>query len=205
MRPVPTYTDEEIREIFHRALLGRGEGGEGGIEHAALVEAAREVGIAPADLERAAAEVRAAREQTALVQQAETETARAVRRRRRAFVRHLGTYLVVMAGLVALDLATGPGTWWFYPAIGWGIGIALDGFSALTFDRERVFEKKLRKLERKRARALGEGTTNRHRSDVALALRELDRSANKTAAHLMRALARKLDELDAKISSHSPR
>ncbi|RMG93445.1 MAG: hypothetical protein D6705_18695 [Deltaproteobacteria bacterium] len=210
MHAVPTYTDEEIREIFHRALMAdRETGGGEGVEHAALVEAAKEVGIEPSALERAAAQVLAKRETVDLVRRAEAEAAKAERRRRRAFVRHLGSYLVVMAGLVALDLATGPGTWWIYPAIGWGIAVGLDGFSTLTFDREREAERRLKKLERKRAKrkrrkALGAGDGD---GEVALALRELERAAERSAASLMQALARKLDEWErsGRLGSGKPR
>ena len=43
------------------------------------------------------------------------------RRRLRRFGLHLVGYFVVMAGLVAVNLAAAPGTPWFiWPMVGWG-------------------------------------------------------------------------------------
>lgn len=51
--------------------------------------------------------------------------------RKRAFRHHLAVYAVVIAGLAAIDLITSPGHLWFhYPALGWGIGVALQGLRA---------------------------------------------------------------------------
>ncbi len=47
----------------------------------------------------------------------------------RGFYGHLIVYIVVITLLFFIDLATG-GNWWFYwPALGWGIGITLHGAS----------------------------------------------------------------------------
>lgn len=52
--------------------------------------------------------------------------------RRRHFLRHLGSYLIVMAGLTLLNLANNPGHLWvLYPAIIWGIFLALQAFNCL--------------------------------------------------------------------------
>ena len=43
----------------------------------------------------------------------------------KGFYSNLATYIVVIAGLAALNLFTSPGHWWFvYPMLGWGIGVA---------------------------------------------------------------------------------
>ena len=48
----------------------------------------------------------------------------------RAFYTHLAVYLVVNAFLVVLDLLTSPDEFWFYwPMLGWGIGLAAHGVS----------------------------------------------------------------------------
>ncbi len=53
----------------------------------------------------------------------------------RAFYGHLAKYVVVMSGLAALNLLTSPGTlWFFWPLLGWGIGLASHAFR--TFGNE---------------------------------------------------------------------
>ena len=48
----------------------------------------------------------------------------------RAFYSHLFVYLAVNAGLFLLNIITSPRHLWFYwPLIGWGIGLAIHGFS----------------------------------------------------------------------------
>ena len=43
----------------------------------------------------------------------------------RGFYIHVLVYVVVNAGLFAIDIATGGGADWFYwPLLGWGIGLA---------------------------------------------------------------------------------
>ncbi len=46
------------------------------------------------------------------------------------FKRHLRTYLVMSFFFFVLNLVTAPGAWWFYwPVIGWGIGVLMQGLS----------------------------------------------------------------------------
>ena len=64
------------------------------------------------------------------------DAASAERARRRlvsekGFYVHLVTYVLVITGLFIINALTGPGRWWFvWPAIGWGIGIAVHALSA---------------------------------------------------------------------------
>lgn len=61
------------------------------------------------------------------------EEARRHVRELRGFYSHAAAYLVVNAGLFALDLLTSPGRWWFfYPMFGWGIGLAAHGLSVFA-------------------------------------------------------------------------
>jgi uncharacterized membrane protein len=48
----------------------------------------------------------------------------------RDFYQHFSVYLVVNAALVALNLLTSPGYFWFvWPLFGWGIGVAFHALS----------------------------------------------------------------------------
>ena len=70
-----------------------------------------------------------------------------------AFRSHLIAYVLVNAGLVAIDLFTSPGLdWAYWPMLGWGLGLAAHG--AVTYfdgmnDRERLIEAELEKLRKR--------------------------------------------------------
>jgi hypothetical protein len=55
----------------------------------------------------------------------------------KSFFTHLGVFLIVILGLFFIDIATGPDWWFFYPAIAWGVGLAIHG---LTVGVDRVFD-----------------------------------------------------------------
>lgn len=55
---------------------------------------------------------------------------------KRAFYEHLGVYVVVIAGLFAINMLSSPGTLWFlYVAVGWGIAVGIHAVS-LYFGEE---------------------------------------------------------------------
>lgn len=49
----------------------------------------------------------------------------------KAFYMHLSTYVVVIGGLFVINALTGSRWWFFWPALGWGIGILVH--AAATF------------------------------------------------------------------------
>ena len=55
----------------------------------------------------------------------------------KAFFTHLGVYVIVVLGLFLIDIATGASWWFFFPAIAWGIGLAIH---ALNVGVGRVFD-----------------------------------------------------------------
>ncbi len=72
------------------------------------------------------------------------------------FYIHVVVYILVNAGLLAINLLTSPGNLWFYwPLLGWGIGLFIHGLvtfaiGMLTFrDME---EKELQKLKSQQER-----------------------------------------------------
>jgi 2TM domain len=49
---------------------------------------------------------------------------------------HLGVYVIVNAALFAINMITNPDTlWFFWPLLGWGVGVALHVFSFFTEGR----------------------------------------------------------------------
>ena len=56
--------------------------------------------------------------------------------RLRGFYSHLMVFVLVNAGLLAINLIASPGRFWFFwPALGWGIGLAMHALA--TFNRGR--------------------------------------------------------------------
>ena len=54
----------------------------------------------------------------------------------KGFYIHLGIYLIVNTALFVLNMVTNPDHLWFYwPLIGWGIGLAIHGFSLVMEGR----------------------------------------------------------------------
>ena len=59
------------------------------------------------------------------------------REKMREFRRHLGVYLTMSAFFFILNAITSPGHWWFYwPMLGWGLGVALQGVNVYHSYRE---------------------------------------------------------------------
>lgn len=75
--------------------------------------------------------------------------------KKRAFYRHLTSYVIMGAFFFTLNMLTDPWDWWFYwPMLGWGIGLAFHyvgtfGLPGLGLDEkweQRELEKEMRRL-----------------------------------------------------------
>ena len=68
---------------------------------------------------------------------------------------HAGVYLVVNTFLFLLSTyGSGHGHWAIYPALGWGVGLALHGISVFALGtgsdlRERMIQKERERLQRR--------------------------------------------------------
>ena len=87
------------------------------------------------------------------------ETYRRAKRRVEAkigFFIHLTVYTAVNLLLIIINLLTSPGHLWFYwPLIGWGIGLFFHALRAFAFSegstiKERMIEKEMAKAARKK-------------------------------------------------------
>lgn len=157
------YTDNEIDAILQKAL----EAGDTdlGLTHEELADVAAQVGITTEQLEQAAEQVRTERAGADDLAAAKAEVAKRTRRRRRGWLQHFFTYGVVIAGLAALDFVTGGGmTWWFYPAVGWGMAVALQAVGVLMYDEDRDLERQLRRIRKRRERLEREARRKKHRA-----------------------------------------
>jgi hypothetical protein len=76
----------------------------------------------------------------------------------RAFYSHAAIYAVVNVGLAVFNLVTSPGyLWFFWPLLGWGIGLLAHGLGVFGTDRwlgDEWRERKVREIleEEKRRR-----------------------------------------------------
>lgn len=64
------------------------------------------------------------------------EAQKRVRARRGLYI-HALVYAIVNAGILAIDALTPGGWWFFWPLIGWGIGLAINALA--VFGDERWF------------------------------------------------------------------
>lgn len=64
------------------------------------------------------------------------------------FYVHLGIYLIVNAALFAINMITNPDTlWFFWPLLGWGVGVVIHAFTVATEGRLLGPEWEERKVE----------------------------------------------------------
>jgi hypothetical protein len=203
--PNARYTEDEMKEILRRALTAQKDNADA-ISHDDLLAAAKEVGIDTAAVEAAAREVSDERALTksSVAEAPATRTgldAKQLRARRR-FYRHLGTYVLVNAFLMALDFLVSGGSWFFFPLLGWGLGLALHGMNAFMTgpetddERARREYRDARRLERE-ARRLEKFERKRARIEAKAQLhasaRQFESAVQNGVASLLESLAKQMD------------
>ena len=137
------YTQEEVSAILRRALERQGTSSSA-ITHDELIETARELGIDPMALEAAINEQQSV---------GEYESARAeyLVHRRQKFFEHLRSYIIVNLVLFVVDILVSGGSWFFWPLLGWGIGVVFDA-SDTFWPKEKDIDRGARRILEKRAR-----------------------------------------------------
>lgn len=85
------------------------------------------------------------------------ERARKRVKEKKDFYSHFTTYLIMGAFFFTLNMLTSPGSWWFYwPMLGWGIGLASHYFKVFGWPgsgagskewENREIEKEMHRLE----------------------------------------------------------
>ncbi|MEM8720820.1 MAG: 2TM domain-containing protein [Cyanobacteria bacterium P01_G01_bin.39] len=111
-----TYSNEAVQQILQEAII---LDQDNDISRSQLQEIAAEVGISATTLKEA---------ETAWLERQKKSQRQA--KRKREFIRlHLIPYIVVNIFLILLNLVTTPQYFWsVYPILGWGLGVAIDGF-----------------------------------------------------------------------------
>jgi hypothetical protein len=122
------YSEREVRAILERAAQHEHSDG---LSHGDLLSAAREAGIDPAAVEKAAQEIEG-------LHARDEARERILARRKAGFYSHLWAFIGVQVFLLAINLLTSPDYFWFlFPLLGWGLGLffsARHGFSKQVSD-----------------------------------------------------------------------
>lgn len=140
------YSPEDVTAIVASALRRRRERGD--ISHDELLETAGELGIPRHDIEEAARH---------LATERDLEQARTLwrARQRRGFYGHLASYGIVNFFLFQVDVLTAGSTWFHWPLLGWGVGLAFHAYSAFFPDPTEVEEGARKLLQDEQCRMAG--------------------------------------------------
>lgn len=119
-----TFSADEVGEIIDVATRLQHLADEGVVGDRISIDQlagiARELGISEAALAKAVG-----------VGEQRARSVRRVERERSQWFRHVGIYAIVISGLALIDLLSGGGfDFFFYPAIGWGMGVGIHALSA---------------------------------------------------------------------------
>jgi len=138
------FTSDEVSAIVRRGL--EHQSGSGDISYAELEDIALQSGISAQTLRQAIAEEEAHRER----EQAKT---RWRDRRKSAFYHHLRAYLLVNLFLIAINLLTTPGGyfWAIWPLLGWGLGLGFQA-AATFFPNEQKLDRRMHRRARHKSR-----------------------------------------------------
>ncbi|WP_437781026.1 2TM domain-containing protein [Sorangium sp. So ce1097] len=189
------YTEAEVRAILERALR---DAQAREIGHDELVAAAEEIGIPRAAIEAASRDIE-------LVRGEEAARAAIVARRRKGFRSHLFSFLVVNAFLFAVNALT-PGPWWFFwPLLGWGLGIAFHARAALSSEVSprqirREIERNAERARREERRRLKE----QRRAERLERKERLERSAEELGHAVEEGMATVLSRIAQEIRGSVP-
>ena len=140
------FTVNEVEGILRRGLNRKRDSGE--ITRGELVDTARELGLDSREVERAIHEQR----KFGSIELARDEYKA---KKKLGFYRHLRTYLIINGALLLINLVSDGGDlWFFYPLIGWGIGLAFHASNAFNPSQREVDSGARRILRKQQRRGL---------------------------------------------------
>lgn len=185
------YSREEMEEILRRALSNAEEDG---VAHDDLVAAAAEVGISQQAIEHAALTLR--NDRARLIKREEVK-----RRRRSGFFRHLSIYAIINAGIGAIDLISGPGSFVLFGAVLWGIPLALHGLrtffpSEASLERgvDRAIKREAKEARKRAFRQLPADTPEERSARKRAREQKFERLVEDGVDVLLRKAAEQLDK-----------
>ncbi|MDC3961598.1 protein kinase domain-containing protein [Polyangium jinanense] len=130
------YSTQELGQAIALALERKAKMEAEGRKYAYadLAAAAREVGVEEGELRAALLALRPALDPVSPATPpapAEGQTARRARQKQK-LVRHAAMWGVFSVFFFLLDMLTAGGVWWFFPVLGWGVGLAAHAVKYLT-------------------------------------------------------------------------
>lgn len=138
------FSSEEVSAIVRRALENSNAEDES-VSYSELVETASELGISQDRLQKAID----MQEKRGAIEDARE---RILRRRRHGFYSHLRSYLIVNGALLLINLLTSGSLWFFWPMIGWGIGLAFHASNVFLASEESLEAAARRSVARRERR-----------------------------------------------------
>ncbi len=108
----------------------------------------------------------------------EYESARKRVKKKKEFYSHLGSYIAVGSFFFILNIVTSPGDWWFfYPMLGWGIGLVIHYFSVFGIPglMSSDWEEKALEEEMNRIRRIQEKSKPEEKEEDSLELKDLQK------------------------------
>jgi hypothetical protein len=198
-----TYTPEEVEVILSRAA--KTQPSATALSHEELLDTAAQVGISREAVELAAKDLVRTRiateEDHAVVTELEIQRQRA----RRGLLAHLVVYASVNALLVTINVLTGSFPWAVFPALGWGVALALHLFVVASpnprraqraRDKVRQREEKRKKRERERRREAA--------GPLGESAKELGVALERGVATMFSAAAKRIHEEVARVEGTLP-
>jgi len=187
--PKRVYTDDEVRAILGRAIERQRASTPEGLSHEDLLAVARDAGIPDDALEAAAAELTTTR--------AAADDELAIRKERASDFRiHLFTYLPIMAFLAVVNFMTTAYPWAMWPALGWGLAVALHARFAIWPTDHEIAQDARHRAERRR-RAEEKARRKAARNDLKEGAKELGHAVERGVAVLLSETAKRIhEELD---------
>jgi hypothetical protein len=180
------YTDDEVNAILSRAIDRQRVGSPEGLTHEELLAVARDAGIAPDAVEAAAVEIAERRE-------TDLDREDVLRRLRSGFRGHFFTYLFVMAFLVMVNGMTTSYPWAVWPALAWGLALALHMRVAL-FPSDVEIARRVERSEARRRRAEERRRRREAKSAMREGARELGHAVERGVATILSATAKAIHE-----------
>ncbi len=143
LSPKAAFDQAAIEQILQKALARQSEGQEFTLSQ--LQDMAQELGISADNLQAAIQDWQSQRSTEKELEQFQMD-------RKKKLREQATTYLIVNTFLISLNVVTqGTLSWAIYPALGWGLGLALT--TQRTFQTSgKNFDKDLRAWRRKQAR-----------------------------------------------------
>ncbi len=134
------FEEGDQEEILRRALAI--DATHKSLDRQAMVDAARELGISDEALAQA-------EEQWIKEREDRVHFLEFVGQQRAGWLANLITYLVVSAIFLFLDSRDGRLSWFYWPTIGWGVGVFFHTLGVLN-TRSEAFQKEFREWRKKR-------------------------------------------------------